>query len=646
LKIKSLQKFKTRFIQALVIKASKTMKRRDFLKNIPLATLPLMSNSLFANVASLPLINQTTTFGTASTSDNVLVIIQLEGGNDGLNTVLPLDQYSNLASARGNIMIPINKALPLSSFQTGLHPCLTGLKSLYDANRLCVVQGVGYNNPNRSHFRSTDIMLSGSDSNQIIDTGWAGRYLDYQFPGFPTGYPNSIMPDPPAIQIGATLSRGLMGANVSIGETIPWDFNGNITQLSNFINTVKPATYAGNEVSFLRTGQLNANLYANKIVTAWNEGGNATINYPTNTKNNIADQLKLVARLIKGGLKTKIYWVQMNGFDTHANQVDTSNTTQGNHATLLKDLSDSIYAFMTDCNNRGIDERVMGMTFSEFGRQIISNGSNGTDHGTVSSMFVFGKYVNPSVVGANPIIPANASWNTDITPQFDYRQVYASLLKGWFCVPQNNVASLLSNAVPIGITNTACLMPTKVASFNAEQANINDVHVDWIIANEINTHKFEIQRSHDSQQFMTISTVLAKGDGADTMHYDWLDVGLTSSAYYRLKTYGKDGNIHYSPIRYVNFEKKTTSIQAEVFPNPSQDGELNIQLYGNINSESVTEINIHDIYGRRVFHQEMIYTVASDRIIVNMGHDMVEGVYILDIRNEGQLFTRKVVIKK
>jgi uncharacterized protein (DUF1501 family) len=189
------------------------MKRRDFLKMAPVAaaSTAMMINGLpiqsFAEHPLLHLLAKQT-----QANGRVMVFVQLNGGNDGLNTLIPLDQYSALSTARGNILIPQNQVLPLAGFpNTGLHPAMNKVRDMYVNGMVNMVQSVSYPTPNFSHFRATDIWLTASDSNQYLDTGWLGRYLDNEYPGFPMGYPNASMPDPLAIQIGSSVSSVFSG---------------------------------------------------------------------------------------------------------------------------------------------------------------------------------------------------------------------------------------------------------------------------------------------------------------------------------------------------------------------------------------------------------------------------------------------------
>jgi uncharacterized protein (DUF1501 family) len=415
------------------------MKRRNFLYNaIPAVLAPTIVNGhSVRSVSPSPMLEAL--MNMATETDHVLVIIQLNGGNDGLNMVIPKGSYSAYNAARSNIAIPENKILTLAgNFATGLHPSMTGLQSLYTEGKLAIVQSVGYPNPNFSHFRATDIWLSASDSNEVINNGWAGRYLNEEYPNYPAGYPNSAMADPLAIQIGSVTSMALQGPAFSMGMSIT-----NPTSFYNLVNGIQdpaPATQAGKELTYIRTVAQQTQQYATVIKEA---AAKVTqqITYPAS--NSLADQLKIVARLVKGGLKTRVYMVSLGGFDTHSVQVVSTDTTTGVHANLMRTISDAIKAFMDDCKSMGIDQRVLGLTFSEFGRRIKSNSSIGTDHGAAAPMFVFGGRIKSGVLGENPTIPSNVSVNDNVPMQYDFRSVYASVLQDWFCASSTTLQSVL-----------------------------------------------------------------------------------------------------------------------------------------------------------------------------------------------------------
>jgi uncharacterized protein (DUF1501 family) len=415
------------------------MKRRAFIKTaVPAAVIPsLIGGFTFEAIGATSWLSALTSATTET--DHVLVLIQLNGGNDGLNTVIPIDQYSNLSSARSNIILPENKILPLAGFAaTGLHPAMTGLKTLFDEGKLAVLQSVGYPSPNYSHFRATDIWLTASDSNQVLSSGWAGRYLNEEYPNFPVGYPNTTMPDPLAIQIGSVVSPGLQGPGANMGMAIS-DPN-NFYNLINGVQDVAPNTPAGKELTYIRQVTQQTQQFATVIKAA---AAKVTQQVPYPTSNSLANQLKIVSRLIAGGLKTRIYMVSIGGFDTHAGQVDATQKESGFHASLLKKVSDAIKAFQDDLTYLKVANRVVGMTFSEFGRRVKSNSSGGTDHGAAAPLFVFGEPVKGGVLGTNPVIGTTVNEYDNLPMQHDFRSVYASLLQNWFCVPTSTLNNVM-----------------------------------------------------------------------------------------------------------------------------------------------------------------------------------------------------------
>ena len=313
------------------------MKRRDFLKLTPAAGMAFMINGLPINTFA---VNPVLSLLAKQTQANgrALVLIQLNGGNDGLNMVIPIDQYATLSGARGNILIPQNNVLSLANtVATGLHPSMTRVQEMFGDGLVNIIQGVSYPDPNFSHFRATDIWLTGSDSQQYINTGWLGRYLEKEYSGYPAGYPNTNMPDPLAIQVGSAVSLGLQGPNINMGMAIS-DIN-NFYNIVN--NTVDPApnTPAGHELTFIRFIAQQTQQYTSVIQAAAGKAQNQSTLYPPG--NSLSDQLKIVARLIAGGLKTPIYVVNLGGFDTHSVQVDPNDKTKGVHATLMQRISGS-----------------------------------------------------------------------------------------------------------------------------------------------------------------------------------------------------------------------------------------------------------------------------------------------------------------
>jgi hypothetical protein len=292
-----------------------------------------------------------------------------------------------------------------------------------------------------------------------------GRYLNYEYPNYPTGYPNTQMPDPLAIQIGSVLSLGLQGLAVNMGMSVS-----DPTSFYNLINGVvdpAPNTPAGKELTYIRLMAQQTNQYAKAITDAAASVTQQSTAYPAAGINSLADQLKIVARLVAGGLKTKVYMVNLGGFDTHNSQVDSNDTSTGTHADLLGKVSVAINAFMEDLKYLNISKRVMGMTFSEFGRRIKSNDSIGTDHGAAAPMFIFGDQVVPGILGTNPVVPTNVNVNDNIPMQYDFRSIYGSILEEWFCVPGSDVSSiLLKNYQTLPIANTADCTASDVHDHN------------------------------------------------------------------------------------------------------------------------------------------------------------------------------------
>ncbi len=429
------------------------MQRRSFVKQtLQGAVLPSIFSGLSArawgNSAFLRSL-------TGVDNDHVLVLIQLAGGNDGLNTIIPIELYSDYYRVRSNIAIPEAKILRLSNNdKTGLHPSLTGLQQLYNNEKLCAIQSVGYPSPNGSHFRSMDIWLTGADSNEYLATGWAGRFFGHQYPNFPVGFPNDDMPDPLALQIGSVLSPVFLSPNGFTALAIESDLD--FYNLINAIQDPAPDTPSGREITYLRSVARQTNKYSEAIRAAAQKVTQQYSGYPAN--NSLAAQLKAVARLIGGGLKTKIYMVGMGGFDTHGGQVTGGNTSAGAHGGLLKQVSEAISAFMEDLKFLKVSNRVLGMTFSEFGRRIQSNGSLGTDHGAAQPVFLFGDYVRQGILGKNPAMPTATQAIDNIPMQYDFRSVYSTIMRDWFCLPTEQVDNvLLKNYqyLPV-IKGTAC----------------------------------------------------------------------------------------------------------------------------------------------------------------------------------------------
>lgn len=460
------------------------MKRRNFLKIFPAATVtPFVVNGHalrpFANNQMARLLNSC-----EGVEDRVLVLIQLKGGNDGLNNIIPIDQYDTYANLRPSIGIPEDQVINLdgtlpNADQVGIHPSLLKFKELYEKGWATVVQGVGYESMNQSHFKGTDLWLSGGDgtiANNNIKSGWMGRALQAFYPEV-EGVPTSSMPDPLGIQVGDPTTS--LGFHTETEHQNVINLSGqDAAGFYSLIQTIGGAPIAnlpdsehGDELAYIMGVEQSTSLYAQRITQVFNAGSNFLSSYPTTNASRLAPQLQTVARLIKGGCKTKIYLCQLGGFDTHNAQVNGGNPTVGDHANLLLDLAESIKAFMDDLDGLGLAEQVTACTFSEFGRCAKENGSDGTDHGTLAPMYIFGKNIAAGVRGTNVNLSNLTNDNQLQGAQFDYRQVFTTLLQDWLGASENVLTetmfegySKIALVDSAAVVNPDCYLPMMVGT--------------------------------------------------------------------------------------------------------------------------------------------------------------------------------------
>lgn len=426
------------------------MDRRKFLKNIGLLGA---GASIMLNGIPVKALKHAGLFQSAlqnSNSDKILVLLQMHGGNDGLNTLVPISNYQNYYDIRANVALPLSgrrsvltldKNLP-DEQQIALHPELAGIKQLYDEGSAAFVQNVGYENTNMSHFRARDIFFMGGDYNQKFASGWMGRYLNELHPDYPDGYPSSNNPDPLAMELGNAFSLAFHrnnGIPMGLSLASPEAFyelisNVGITPPSNF-----PDSYYGDELQYLMQMEDKAGDYAERLKVLYDAGQNhSSVLYPEKyplaapaqyQRNPLSEQLKILARLISGGCGIRIYIVRIGGFDTHAEQVEAYDNTMGRHSALLYHVSSAVKAFYDDLKAQGLDERVLTMTFSEFGRRGYSNAGYGTDHGKAAPVMLFGPALAGGVYGNNPDLTDLDRGN--LKYRLDYRQVYTAVLKDW-----------------------------------------------------------------------------------------------------------------------------------------------------------------------------------------------------------------------
>ena len=613
------------------------MKRRDFLKTTTALPLPFLLNGLPLNAtASNPLLQLLSE--QALENGKVLILIQMNGGNDGLNTIIPLDEYSRIANARSNIMIPESKVLPLNGItQTGFHPSMPELQTLFNNKQMNIVQGAGYPNPNFSHFRAADIWLTGSAANEVLATGWLGRAQETSFPGYPTGYPTTEMPDPLAIQIGLQASIVTQCSTINTAFTLT-DSN-SFYQLIDGVVDPAPDNAYGHELTFLRLIKQQTTRYTDVIKAAFAKSGNL-VTYPDN--NPLADQLKIVARLIQGGLKTPVYVVNHpETFDTHANQTDGLDTTKGAHARLLMLLSTAVGAFQQDMIAMKTDQRVAAMTFTEFGRRIKSNDSQGTDHGTSVPVLFFGSGVNPVIIGSNPVLPDNATSNDQVPMQYDFRSVYYSVLQEWFEMTESQLQTVLPGAYTSLPIFRQVALPVSLLSFTGKWLT-GKVTLNWEVDHESRIDFYEIQRSGDGNNFEKIGTVSAINTST-RYSYAFSDLFLTQSLYYyRIKIIEKSGAVEYSNTILLKSNQTSIGIRVKVLPNPVTD---NFTVSFENKLSGAVSVQITDLSGKEIWKQEKNVTDVFNLHFSFSGKKPVHGIYLLKVTAKNENATVKILVQ-
>ena len=461
--------------------------RRGFLKvsgTLGLSS-PLLLNNSYAWASAAPFVD------CDPVSDRVIVVVRMAGANDGLNTVIPLNEYTQYSFLRPDIKLNNTGADSIIALNSdiGLHPSMFAFSDLMNAGKLALINGVGYPKPNYSHFDSENMMFAGRDGNNPsnLDDGIMGRYLEKVFPGM-AGSPNRLMEDPLALHFGN--SNPCLIFNHTHNRNI--EYNATSMQGTLF-GMLAPEIYLpddsdyGRIQEFLRGVEKSMDTYYSRIMTVFNAGNNSSVSYP-NT--NLGKQLKTVSRLIKGGSKTKIFMVTIGGFDTHDTQAVIGSTHTGAHSNLLLDVSNSIAAFQADIEALGFDDKVLTVTFSEFGRQVKQNGSTGTDHGNIAPFFVIGKGLQGGILGTHPSlnVPAAANQNSSTAyyypaseRKYDYRQIYGTLLQDWLGANNAVIAETKLDATSIGTEGATKLNLIKTTS-NASP--------DCLTTHLIDCHKF------------------------------------------------------------------------------------------------------------------------------------------------------------
>ncbi|MGI9013317.1 MAG: DUF1501 domain-containing protein [Phycisphaerales bacterium] len=380
--------------------------RRLFLKQTAGAT------SLLATGLTLPGFLGRTALASAadgSIDKRILVIIQMTGGNDGLNTVIPFrdDRYHR---ARPTLAIARDRVHDLGN-DLGLHPDMSAFKGLFDDGKLSVITNVGYPNPDRSHFRSMDIWHTALTQPEKAEDGWLGRVVDRA----------GERQTPLALHLDdSVLPLALKTQTQSVPSIASIDSFSLAQRDPAFDTTLQAARQAAtDDLLYVQRIAVSSVANARRLNDVANDNGGSAAGYP---QFNLANRLRQIAQLIGADFGSRIYYTSYGGFDTHARQILS-------HGRLLQELSDSVVAFQRDIEARGLADRVVVMTFSEFGRRVKENGSRGTDHGAAAPMFIIGNNVRAGIIGGRPDLSDEATGDVPFT--LDFRQVYASMLEDW-----------------------------------------------------------------------------------------------------------------------------------------------------------------------------------------------------------------------
>ena len=402
--------------------------RRAFLKTSSIIALgSTIPSFLSKTAAQAPLADR------PGARDTILVVVQLTGGNDGLNTVIPYADpaYARLRPTLGQAREQIRRI----DDQIGLHPSMTAMANLLQDQALCIVQGVGYPNPSQSHFRSMDIWQAASTARELNE-GWVGKALRH-VPAASSFHLASSNEAAPLALTGSPVRvpsiRSLADFQLRLEASGSADRQ---AQRQTIEASAAPSEPSADLLDFVRRTAVNTYASSQRL-RALDSGYVPRVPYPNSA---LANHLRLAAQLIDAGLGARLFYVTMDGFDTHAGQA-------GPHANLLRELSDALAAFYRDLAQRGHGDRLLIMTFSEFGRRARENGSRGTDHGSGAPMFLIGGRVKPGLVGAHPSLTTLEDGN--LRHYTDFRQVYATVLDSWLGIPSRQVLGQEFTAVDV-----------------------------------------------------------------------------------------------------------------------------------------------------------------------------------------------------
>ena len=385
------------------------MKRRQFIKQSSLASsLFFVPNFVraFENVASSKL------------GFKRLVILQLSGGNDGLNSIIPFTNDIYYRS-RSTIAIAKNNVLKCTD-ELGFHESLLPLKQLYDEGYVSIINNVGYPNPNRSHFRATDIWQTASGSEQYLQSGWIGRYLD-----------ENAKKSHQAIEMDDSLSLALKGEflnGLAVKNPRTLFRTSQDPYFKKVLNHYNDSHLSEHNLGYLYKSMISAHSSA-KYIFETTRTSSSNQKYPNN---DFGRQLKTIAEFINSGIETKVYYSSLDGFDTHANQVNTQKR-------LLKNYADGVFALVEDLKQNNTFKDTLILTFSEFGRRVKQNAGNGTDHGSANNVFIIGEHLKKPGFYNNLANLQDLDDNGDIKFEIDFRTIYATVLSKWLEVNDNKI---------------------------------------------------------------------------------------------------------------------------------------------------------------------------------------------------------------
>jgi uncharacterized protein (DUF1501 family) len=418
------------------------MNRRSFLRTTALAgaTLPIVAGGSPLRAFAHGLGGSPFARAHVPPSDRVLVIIRLDGGNDGLNTLVPYhdDEYYR---ARGmgtasDISIHPERTTPIVGTRTlGLHPQLAPLAELFEERKVAVVQNVGYENPVMSHFRSTEIWMSATDAGEFVGSGWIARRFEVEHPG----YPATLTDAPYAIEFGTRMSTAFQGTHGEIGVAH--------TEINYVPSNPAPiaigAERARAERAYIESVMRQASTFSRSILASESLVTKNRVEYPSVFElaegPRFASQLAETARLIASGIQTQVYLISLPFYDFHIRQIPRE---RAQHDAFAR----SVLAFQRDLEAFGVADRVAIMTMSEFGRRVDSRGSSGTDHGGAAPLLVIGTGVEGGFIGHDPDV-VNVVGPGNLANEYDFRQVYASVLGQWLGASDEGMrAALLGRA--------------------------------------------------------------------------------------------------------------------------------------------------------------------------------------------------------